>query len=139
MLEFDKREGVVYRQRPGVYAVVLERGLLAAVQLPNGLYLPGGGVEAGEAPEETLRREVREEIGHEVAAASFLGEAVQYLHPRGWLDGLAKPSRFYRVTLGACVDPCEEEHLLVWLDPARAIERLAHAAQAWAVREATRA
>lgn len=138
MLEFDKREGVTYRRRPGVYAVILREGRVAVVVLPNGVFLPGGGADDGETPEATVRREVREEIGHEVEALTFLGEALQHLHPRGWLDGLVKPSRFYRATLGACVAPCEEEHLLAWLEPDEAVERLSHAAHAWAVREATK-
>ncbi len=33
---------------------------------PGTLHIPGGGLEAGEAPEEAIRRELREETGMEI-------------------------------------------------------------------------
>jgi 8-oxo-dGTP pyrophosphatase MutT (NUDIX family) len=35
--------------------------------------MPGGGMEPGEHPEETVRREVREETGYEVEVGNLLG------------------------------------------------------------------
>ncbi|MFT4235690.1 MAG: NUDIX hydrolase [Microbacterium sp.] len=35
--------------------------------------LPGGGMEPGEHPEQTVKREVREETGYEVAVGELLG------------------------------------------------------------------
>lgn len=40
---------------------------------------PGGGIEAGETPEEAAVREVAEEVGLEVAAVQVLGDRV---HPQ---------------------------------------------------------
>lgn len=43
--------------------VLAERRRLAKTVAPGAIAIPGGHVEAGEAPEDALRREVREELG----------------------------------------------------------------------------
>ena len=75
---FGCREpGVVYRDRAGAYAVILDdRGNAALVEAPaaggpeRGLFLPGGGIEPEETPEECLRRECLEELGREIFSAA---------------------------------------------------------------------
>ena len=57
------------RQRVGAYAVCLREGAVLLAQLshrtawPGGWTLPGGGVDHGEHPRETVVREVYEETG----------------------------------------------------------------------------
>ncbi len=67
------------RTRLAAYAVAVAGGdvllcLIAPGYPGEGRWtLPGGGVEWGEHPEQTLRREVLEETSLEVESASFLG------------------------------------------------------------------
>ena len=50
--------------RPGAYGVLRDgSGRIAVVLTPAGVFLPGGGQEPGEPPEQALRREFAEECG----------------------------------------------------------------------------
>lgn len=61
--EVDKEEKVFYRV--AIRAVILKDDKILMVKSNTGDYkFPGGGVENGESPEETLRREVIEETGY---------------------------------------------------------------------------
>ena len=64
------RAGQIYRRRPGVYAVLLDKGALLATHQADPLpeyQLPGGGIDRGEHPIAALHREVMEETGLTVA------------------------------------------------------------------------
>lgn len=55
----------------GVYGLIIENGKILLINKITGpydgkLYLPGGSINFGEIPEETLKREIKEETGLEI-------------------------------------------------------------------------
>lgn len=71
-------------QPPVSTAIIVHNGrvLMARRRQQEGKLLwafPGGGIEAGETPEEAAVREVAEEVGLEVEASKVLGDRV---HPQ---------------------------------------------------------
>jgi ADP-ribose pyrophosphatase YjhB (NUDIX family) len=60
--------------RPSVYGVVIKDGkILLSKQFGDKYDLPGGGLDLGEAPEQGVIREVKEETGIDVANPKMLG------------------------------------------------------------------
>lgn len=63
--------------RLGVYGVVMEQGKMLLIRQKKGPYankldFPGGGVEFGESPEQTLRRELLEEVAMEFDSMNLI-------------------------------------------------------------------
>jgi 8-oxo-dGTP diphosphatase len=126
------RAGVTYRDRPGAYAVAFDGPSILVVETPVGYYLPGGGVDEGEAAEAALRREVYEETGYRVVALSPLGRARQYVG-----SAINKVEVFFVAELAATgIAPDEPDHRPRWVPVQDAIALLAEESQAWAVRTA---
>src|SRR5262245_14601271 len=74
-------DGHTYHARRAVYAVIRDRdGRVAAVRSRGNLFLPGGGIEAGESPEQALVREVEEECAQRLHIVGKMGEALQYFY-----------------------------------------------------------
>jgi 8-oxo-dGTP pyrophosphatase MutT (NUDIX family) len=127
---------VAYTARPAAYAVIGgENGTVAAVQGPSGgVGLPGGGSLPGETPEETLVREVREELARSVRLVSKIGEATQFFYA-------AADNCHYKM-LGVFFlaefpdEPSGQgEHDLFWLPLEKAAEAFFHESHAWAARQ----
>jgi 8-oxo-dGTP diphosphatase len=133
--EFGERiAGQDYRPRPGAYAVIIdEPGPLALFHKKDRYFLPGGGIERGETPEEALRREVREEIGWSVAIIRKIGEATQYVITKN-NEYCAIQGTYYEARLlqqiGGPEDPGDE---LLWLPQPEAIALLPRESDAWAI------
>lgn len=120
------RPGIRYRHRPGVYAVLVRDGrvLLTFQDDPIPEYqLPGGGIDAGEAPVAALHREVLEETGWRIAVRSRLGAFRRFTFMPDYDIWAEKVCHIYlarpALTRG---DPTEPGHSAVWADPARAVE-----------------
>ena len=106
-----------------VYGVLLRgsRVLIAAEQVGSRdvLKLPGGAVEAGETPEQALRREFMEEGNLEIQPTRLLhAPGTLYSH---WIHGLYTPM-FYEVQGGGePVTPADEPVELLFMEPEDAI------------------
>lgn len=134
-LVFGERvPGATWVVRTSVYALIEDGGRVALVRTPRGVYLPGGGLEAGESAEQALRRELLEECGLEVGTLRRIGRAVQLVESVIERTHFEKPSAFYVAEVsGTPRSPSEPDHELVWADRADGVELLSHASHRWAI------
>jgi 8-oxo-dGTP diphosphatase len=120
-------DGVAIVPRPSAYAVVRDAaGRVAVVRTPKGLFLPGGGREEGESPEETIVREAREECGLVIEPAGRIGAANEIVYEKQGVFVAARPT-------GPPAGGGEPDHALEWLAPTEAARTLTHASHRWAV------
>ena len=70
-----------YKDRRAAYAVIITGGnRVAAVKGREKYWLPGGGSLKDETAEETIIREVREELGMGVQLIKEIGQAIQFFY-----------------------------------------------------------
>lgn len=134
----EKREGYTYTDRPGAYAIIFNsKQEIAVVETPTGFFLPGGGIEKGESPEQALRRENQEEIGMKTKILKNIGQASQYLYSKIEKRAFNKIGHFYLAELiGPPGEATETEHWLVWLTLEEAMIKLNHEFQRFMIQEA---
>jgi 8-oxo-dGTP pyrophosphatase MutT (NUDIX family) len=133
--EFGRRfEGVTYTLRPGGYGVIAdEAGRIAVVVTPEGIHLPGGGQESGESAVLALLREAEEECGLLLRVEAPLGVADEFVVAQQEQQHFCKRCSFYSAVAVGTVRSTEPDHQLLWCEPDKAIERLSHGSQRWAV------
>jgi len=123
--------GLEYIDRPAAYAVILNDGRrVAVVRSKRGWFLPGGGTDPGETPEETILREAREEIARDITLGERLGEATQYFSVGE--EHRRLHATFYTATLGSVVDG-DPEYELEWVSLHEGRTEFFHACHVWAV------
>ncbi|MDQ6830606.1 MAG: NUDIX domain-containing protein [Gemmatimonadota bacterium] len=124
-----------YALRPSAYAIIAdENGRLAVVRTPEGIFLPGGGIDPGETPAQAAVREAREECGLVVRARSWSVRAVQLSFSKAEDQHFEKQCTFLDAAIdGPPAAGIEADHELVWLTPAAAAETLSHDSHSWAV------
>jgi len=117
-------------ERETSYGGVVVRGGDVMVIVPRGrrrlLGLPKGGPNAGESPEQTAAREVREETGITAAVRERLGQ-VDYSYRRGGLR-VDKTVHFYLCEFERG-DPADHDHEVDdarWMPLRQARERLSY-------------
>ncbi|MEM0944137.1 MAG: NUDIX domain-containing protein [Pseudomonadota bacterium] len=126
--------GKPYRDRPGVYGILVgARGVLCVDQ-EGELQLPGGGVDPGEQPLAALHREVREETGWRIGEARRLCGFQRYAYLPEYGFWARKVQAIYVARAVRELGPPEEPgHTPIWLKPAEALVWLDVAGDRWAM------
>ena len=108
---------------------------MAVVRAIDGIFLPGGGLEDGESPEEAVAREALEECGLVIRVGGCVSRLVQFVVTAEGL-GVEKRCAFFEARIErdnrAAMLP---GHETLWLASAHAAQILKHDSQMWAVRD----
>lgn len=123
--------------RPSAYGLLGdEADRVAVLDTPQGLILPGGGMDPGESAADTVVREAREECGLVLATGSWRLYAVELIYSTAERTHFEKRCTFLDVRIaGPAVAPIELDHELLWLEPDEAMAELWHESHRWAVGE----
>jgi 8-oxo-dGTP diphosphatase len=134
--EFGRRDpGATYRLRPGSYGIIRdERRNVAIVATPVGIFLPGGGEDPAETPEQALIREAREECGFSVRVLRPIGVADEFVYSAVDQAFYRKRGTFFEAAVepGPRVEP-EPAHELRWVSVDDAFALLSLGSQRWAL------
>ena len=123
--------------RPSAYGIVIDAAVnVAVVRTPQGLFLPGGGIEPGETSRAAVVREVLEECGLAVRVGSWTVRAVDFVYSPTEQTHFEKRSTFVDAhASGPRIAPQEPDHVLEWIPPRTAAASLAHPSHRWAVEQ----
>ncbi|MEM7527665.1 MAG: NUDIX domain-containing protein [Pseudomonadota bacterium] len=120
--------GRPYRDRPGVYAVILGRGVRRGMILcaeTDELQLPGGGVDPGEQPIAALHREVLEETGWRIAGPRRIAAFQRFSFLPDYRYWARKTQTIYLAhAVARAGPPLEPNHRPRWLPVAEAARSL---------------
>jgi len=139
--QFGSREdGRDYPDRPAAFVVLEKDGRIACVRVawrrggPK-LDLPGGGLDPDETPAEAAARECGEEAGLKVTVAGepFVCADHYFINTEGRSNNTRGAFFIAAMEAEAPELKVEDDHDLVWLEPAEAIRALDRESHAWAV------
>jgi 8-oxo-dGTP diphosphatase len=125
----------VLRESACVLAIRTD-GCLAVVRTSQGIFLPGGGIESGETPQQAIRREALEECGLAIQPGAWVLRAIQFVYSEPEKTYFEKRCIFLdAVIVGSDSTQCEVDHELVWAGAEEAARILSHESQRWAVEQ----
>ena len=133
----SRKSDIEYVERRAAYVVVIKGGEVAMVGSGRYRFLPGGGSLADEAPEATVTREVREELGLSVRLLQVVGEATQYFYSDSDDRHYEMLGVFFAGEFTNRVPNSVAEHQLEWVPLSEATALSFHECHAWAVRQST--
>jgi ADP-ribose pyrophosphatase len=133
----NKVDGVQYKEREGVYGIILNSDKeIALVKTNKGYFLPGGGIENIETHEECLQRECSEEIGYNIAIGEYLGKLANYIVSFKNKEYLKVVGYIYIAQLlDANLLKIEKDHELIWLPIEQAIDKMYPEFQSYAIKK----
>ena len=115
----EKLEGEEYQFREVGYGIVAKDGKFLVVfsTKDRNISLPGGGIEEGESPEESIKREFEEEAGYKVESAE---EFVQVHSYWNFQTGkcVERFAHFFIITVdeSSKTTPTEDWHTRLYVD-----------------------
>ena len=122
-------EGTACVPRRAAYAIIRRAdGRVAAVREGGEWFLPGGGLEAGETPEQALAREADEELGRSLHIGERVADVLEYFYSGADACWYSMTATFFRAELEPRDGAPEPE----WLDPLRQGDLFFHECHAWA-------
>ena len=139
-LQFGQAEpGVVYKDRPAAFGIAQRDGRVALVRVSKPgqapwYDLPGGALDHGEDDARALVREFGEETGLIVRARALVVRACQRFRKADGEPVNNRSGHYVAEINGEDAGlKIEEDHELVWLEPAEALVRMRHDSHAWAL------
>jgi 8-oxo-dGTP diphosphatase len=123
--------------RPSAYAVIWDEGRVAIVRQPlGGIFLPGGGIDAGETPEQAAVRETGEECGLVVRILGALPRVIQFASAKDGRQYFEKRSSFFSAeVVRTAPELLTPNHETFWVSPGEAVRLLSHESHKYVVRQ----
>ena len=131
--------GIVCRDRPAAYAVIHNSAGHVAVVCANvrgrdQFWLPGGGIHDDESPQQTIAREVNEELGRHVTLHRKIGAVFQFFYASDEACWYKMEAHFFAARFEEEADG-DGEFALHWVDATRCKSDFFHECHVWATQQ----
>jgi len=129
MIEFSTNQpdkNKKYVKRLGAYGIIKSvNNLIAVIKTKTGYFLPGGGIENKESPDDCLKRECREEIGAEISALDNFAYGNYYFYSTTLNVDMESVGYFFTCKIDKFSEiKTETDHELIWINIEQAISLL---------------